>query len=442
MAGEKGFSVRRMETEVVHGSTHVKRGDDKDQEYYYYLSNLDQNIAVVMKTVHVYRAVEGKSTEEVCRVMKEALAKILVHYYPCEGSLTISQEGKLIVRCDGSGVPFVEAVADCDLDVLGDISIPDPQKLSKLVYQLPQQDLNIFQAPLLAVQVTRFKCGGFVLVMSNNHCLADGISAVEFLHSWAETARGLPLTIPPFLDRRIQLPRSPPKIEFDHDEFTEVDDVSDMASLYQTQELQYGCFTFNVDKLSSLKEMAMQDGLIDSCTSFSVLSAFTWRARTRALKMGPGQKTKLLFAVDGRSRMEPPLPKGFYGNGIVLACCICDAGELIDQPLSFAVQIVQNTIKNTTDAYIRSAIDYFETTRARPTLTGTLLITAWTRLGFRTTDFGWGEAAQTGPPELPQKEVALFLPHSKEKKSIVLLLGLPASCMVQFEQLVESIGEI
>lgn len=277
--------------------------------------------------------------------------------------------------------------------------------------------------------------------MAKNHCLSDGMAVVEFLRSWAEMARGIPLTVPPVLDRSIQQPRNPPKIEFHHDEFTEVEDVSNLTDLYKGEELQHRCFTFNVDKLTTLKEMAMQDGTVASCTSFVVLTAFTWRARTKALKMGPGQKTKLLFAVDGRRKMEPPLPAGFYGNGIVLVCCLCDAGELLDRPLSYAVEMVQNTIQNTTDGYIRSVIDYFEITRARPSLTGTLLITAWNRLGLRLSDFGWGEAAQTGPAELPQKEVAFFLPHAKELKSLVLVLGLPASCMNQFEELVENIGQ-
>ncbi|KAG0456345.1 hypothetical protein HPP92_024133 [Vanilla planifolia] len=75
---------------------------------------------------------------------------------------------------------------------------------------------------------------------------------------------------------------------------------------------------------------------------------------------------------------------------------------------------------------MRSAIDYFEATRARPSLSATLLITTWSRLAFHTTDFGWGAAA-VGPVALPEKEVILFLSNGKEKRSINVLLGLPAS---------------
>lgn len=161
-----------------------------------------------------------------------------------------------------------------------------------------------------------------------------------------------------------------------------------------------------------------------------------WRARTKALGFQPNQRTKLLFAVDGRSRFNPPLPKGYFGNGIVLTNSLCRAGELLDNPLSYAVGLVQEAVNMVTDDYMRSAIDYFEVTRARPSLSSTLLITTWSRLSFHTSDFGWGEPTLSGPVALPEKEVILFLSHGKERKSINVLMGLPASAMNIFEELV------
>ncbi|KAE8720083.1 Actin-related protein 2 [Hibiscus syriacus] len=75
-------------------------------------------------------------------------------------------------------------------------------------------------------------------------------------------------------------------------------------------------------------------------------------ARTKALNMLSDQQTKLLFEVDDRHRFNPPLPE---------------------------------------DDYMRSAMDYFEVTRVRPSFSFSLLITARSRLSFHTTDFGWGE---------------------------------------------------
>lgn len=438
MAEENGNSevtistITRSEPVLVYPAEETGAADGE----YFFLSNLDQNIAVIMKTVHLYKANERRSSDNVCQVIKEALAEVLVRFYPLSGSLTISSEGKLIVRCDGHGVPFVEAVADCAMEELGDISTPDPEKLGKLVYTDPGAK-NFLETPLLTVQVTRFRCGGFVLGLAMNHCMVDGVAAVEFVTSWAETARGLPLSTPPFLDRTILRPREPPKPEFPHHEFDDIEDVSNLAELYNSKPLLHRSFAFDAGKLARLVQMATEDGAVEGCSRFAALTALVWRARTRALKMGPHQKTKLLFAVDGRTRLAPPIPVGFFGNGIVLACCLCEAGELLDRPLSFAVRLVQKAVQGTTDGFIRSAIDYYEATRARPSPMATLLLTVWNRLGFSSPDFGWGEAVQVGPADLPQKDVALFLPHQKETKTTVVVLQLPASSMEVFQELMD-----
>ncbi|GMN57466.1 hypothetical protein TIFTF001_026587 [Ficus carica] len=47
--------------------------------------------------------------------------------------------------------------------------------------------------------VTPFKCGGFVLGQCLNHCMVDGIDAMEFVDSWGETSGRVPLTFPPIL---------------------------------------------------------------------------------------------------------------------------------------------------------------------------------------------------------------------------------------------------
>jgi len=316
---------------------------------------------------------------------------------------------------------------------LEDISKPDKVMLGKLVYAVPGAK-NVLEIPPLVAQVTKFKCGGFILGLSMNHCMFDGLAAMEFVNSWAETARGLPLSVPPFIDRTILKARTPPSIQFPHNEFAQIDDLSS-TTLYQ-EEMVYKSFIFVSEKLDQLKHKAMEEGLT-KCTSFEALSGFVWRARTRALNMLPDQQTKLLFAVDGRQRFEPPLPKGYFGNGIVLTNSICNAGELAERPVSFAVGLVQEAVKLVSDGYMRSAVDYFEATRSRPSLAATLLITTWSRLSFHTTDFGWGEPVQSGPVVLPEKEVILFLSNGRERRSINVLLGLPKSAMLTFEELME-----
>ncbi|XAR50360.1 Omega-hydroxypalmitate O-feruloyl transferase [Bertholletia excelsa] len=400
----------------------------------YFLSNLDQNIAVVVRTIYCFKS-EERGNEKASQVIKDALSKVLVHYYPLAGRLAISPEMKLIVDCTGEGGVFVEAEANCRIDEIGDNTKPDPVTLGKLVYDIPGAK-HILEIPPLVAQVTKFKCGGFVLGLCMNHCMFDGLGAMEFVNAWGETARGLPLNVPPFKDRTILKARIPPQIEFPHYEFAEIEDISNTFDLYK-EEMLYRSFCFDPEKIEQLKKRAMEDGVLQKCTSFEVLSAFVWKARSQALKLKPDQQTKLLFAVDGRSRFNPPLPEGYFGNGIVLTNSLCFSGELVKKPLSFAVGLVQDAINMVTDSYMRSALDYFEVTRSRPSLAATLLITTWSRLSFHTTDFGWGEPILSGPVALPEKEVTLFLSHGEKRKSINVLLGLPASVMKTFQELMK-----
>ncbi|CAO2147249.1 unnamed protein product [Urochloa humidicola] len=438
-ASQPQLTVKRGEPTLVPPASPTPTGEQ------YYLSNLDQNIAVIVQTVYCYKAAAPSNSDDnnkdVAAELRDALARVLVHYHPLAGRLGISPEMKLTVELTGEGAVFVEADADgCDLADFGDLTKPDPAALGQLVYSVPGAK-NILEMPPMTAQVTRFRCGGFALGLAMNHCMFDGIGAMEFVNSWAETARGAAeLTVPPFLDRSLLQPRSPPSPAFPHHEFAEIPDVSDTAALYASQDLLYRSFTFDPDRLERVRSLALAggDGLT-RCTTFEALSGLVWRARTKALALAPEQRTKLLFAVDGRRRFTPPLPRGYFGNGIVLTNAIATAGELLSEPVSRAAALVQEAVRLVTDEYMRSAVDYFEATRARPSLASTLLITTWSRLEFHGADFGWGEPVMSGPVTLPEKEVILFLAHGKERKSINVLLGLPATAMEAFQEIMDEI---
>ncbi|KAF8762431.1 hypothetical protein HU200_009391 [Digitaria exilis] len=411
----------------------------------YYLSNLDQNIAVIVQTVYCFRAADSSSVSD---VLRESLANVLVHYYPLAGRLTISGEGKLAVDCTGDGAVFVEAEADCAMADIGDVTEPDPSVLGKLVYSVPGAK-NILEMPLLAAQVTKFTCGGFVLGLAINHCMFDGVGAMQFVNSWGKTARGLPLSLPPALDRAVLRARDPPRLEFPHHEFAPVTGDEDDDNQDDGKALLYRSFRFTPASISRLKAMAAQpmeeEGVRRrACTTFEALAGFVWSARTRALGMGPSRRSKLLFAVDGRPRFAPPLPAGYFGNAIVLTSASCAAGELAAPQV--AVRLVRGAVEAVTDKYMRSAVDYFEATRARPSLASTLVITAWSRLPFRAADFGWGPPAAYGPAALPEKEVALFLSCGGGEEEgggggVRVLLGLPPAAMAEFQRLVEEVTE-
>lgn len=119
----------------------------------YLLSNLDQNIAVIVRTIYCFKSDE-KGNANAAEVIKNALKKVLVHYYPLSGRLTISSEGKVIVNCTGEGALFVEAEANCAMEEIGDITKPAPDTLGKLVYDVPGAK-NILEMPPLVAQVLK-----------------------------------------------------------------------------------------------------------------------------------------------------------------------------------------------------------------------------------------------------------------------------------------------
>ncbi|XP_021846195.2 omega-hydroxypalmitate O-feruloyl transferase-like [Spinacia oleracea] len=429
-----------MESVVCNGKFELKIKQDEPtrvppveetEKGHHFLCNLDQNLAAIIKTIHLYKSPD-KGNEDAAKVIRESLSKALVHFYPLAGRLTISPEGKLIVDCTGEGPPFVEAEANCSVSELLSIASVDPMVLKNLVYEVPGAK-NIIETPVFTVQVTKFNCGAFAVGIGMNHCMADGISGVEFLNSWGEIARGLPLSTPPSLDRTNLKARDPPQIDFPHNEFVDIEDISNTHDLYEEEEMVYKAFPFNTEKLVRLKEKALEGGVLSKCTTFEALTALVWRARCKSLKMHHDQQTKLLFAVDVRSKLNPNLPKGFFGNGMFLTNALCKAGDLLDSPLSHAVELVQGAVKVVTDSYMRSSIDYFEMKRVRPSINGTLVVTAWSRLDLLSANFGWGKTIYSGPADVPGKEVVLFLPSGEDKRSINVHLEMPISAMKTFE---------
>ncbi|XP_034915012.1 omega-hydroxypalmitate O-feruloyl transferase-like [Populus alba] len=217
---------------------------------------------------------------------------------------------------------------------------------------------------------------------------------MEFIKSWAETARGMPLITKPVLDRSILRSRQPPKIDFPFGQYAPVvtSNLSNISNPFQGEQILKKCFLFDSNKFVILKNMAMKDGTIKTCSDFTALTAFVWRARSKALQMNPDQTTQLLFMVDVRSKLNPPLPKGYFSNEIVISTCLGRSGELIKNPLSFAVEEVQNGIKMVNEEFVRSWIDCFEEMRAKDVpLLSHFIVSSWIRLPTECADFGWGE---------------------------------------------------
>ncbi|CAN1838959.1 Omega-hydroxypalmitate O-feruloyl transferase [Linum perenne] len=406
----------------------------------YFLSNIDDDLTI-LRTIYCFKS-DSRGNDAAGDVIKDALSKVLVHYYPLAGRVTVTPEGKFAVKCTGEGVVFVEAEANCALKDV-DFSRPDKVTRAKLVVnEVP----GILNAPILYCspiffQVTKFECGGFTLGISFNHLLADGQSAVEFIISWAEIARGIsPISNPPFLDRTILKARIPLQIPFHHPEFDSIEHKSADINPFLNQPNVSEYIHFTPQMIQTLKSRAAAESLENRAPStYEALSAFVWIARTKALQMSPDQLTKILLVANTRGKFNPPLPKGYFGNAIKFTPALSSAAELVQNPISYTVSKVREAIKMVSeDGYLRSAIDYYELTKAkRPRGFGTFTATSWSRLDFEATDFGWGGAILTEAAEIPSEDTVVFLAHPTEKRSINVFVALPVAAMDVFKGLVQ-----
>lgn len=89
------------------------------------------------------------------KVIREALSKTLVFYYPLAGRLREGDGRKLAVECTGEGVIFVEGDADVTLEQFGDALEPPFPCFEELLFDVPGSS-GILDCPLLHIQVFSF----------------------------------------------------------------------------------------------------------------------------------------------------------------------------------------------------------------------------------------------------------------------------------------------
>lgn len=415
-----------------------------------YLSNLDDHLLVRCRfdTLLVYNndCHNIYATTNPVKVIRDALSLVLFHYYPLAGRVRRIQDSrKLQVDCTGEGALFVEAVTNNNLSLLGEFEDLKEQ----LLFQFPVT-AEIEEVPPLIFQITRFACGGFVLGVSFNHCLCDGRGAAQFIKGLAEIARGeAKLSIEPVWKREILKPQQPPHpVLFQHDELPESGFmVNPNCSLRQqlpnvkAEDLVLTPFFLSSDALQRLKQPIVKD-LKEDCTTFEVLAALAWRARTRVLEIPLNNPVRFLFGVDIRRAFDPPIVEGYYGNGSYMACARnITAEKVVNGSLSHVVKMIKEAKLRLNEEYLRSSIAFLEMERSSPKIADVHMcledtyLTDWRWLGFNQVDFGWGEPLIACPGNWLKILICpvAFLPPPKTKSGVTMVFCVPRSALKTLE---------
>uniref|UniRef100_A0A0E0LM07 Uncharacterized protein n=1 Tax=Oryza punctata TaxID=4537 RepID=A0A0E0LM07_ORYPU len=438
MATTLAFTVTRSAPELVAPSRATPRelrplSDIDDQDgLRFYRSGL-----------HFFRAstaTGAAGAADPAAVVRKGLADALVHYYPVAGRIReVEPARKLVVDCTGDGVVFVEADADVSLSDFGDVLCPPFPCYQELLCEPDGNCAAVVGRPLLFVQVTRLRCGGFVFGLQICHNIADAAGTVQLLRAIGEMSRGMPApTVMPVWARELLMARSPPVVTHRHPEYDETAAGGNHDVLGHHEPLVQRAFFFGPKEMSALRELVARSG--DSgagkrISRFDMLAAFLWQRRAAALKYADDDEVRVMFVVNARGR-SPPLPAGFYGNAFAFAVAACTAGRLCDSPLADVLNMVAGAkARAASEGNLQSVADLMAQ-RARPRFgraARTYLVSDVTRAGFEGVDFGWGEGAYGGPAAATLATFHLTVKDASGEEVIAVPMCLPAPAMERLE---------
>ncbi|GMN23477.1 hypothetical protein TIFTF001_000125 [Ficus carica] len=382
--------------------------------------------------------------QDAAEVIKEALSKALVYYYPLAGRLKRQQDdGRLKLTCNANGVPFLVASADCSLSSLNYFDGIDVQITKQFIFDSPPRDCP------LVFQVTKFSCGGFAIGFGMSHSVCDGFGATEFFRAVTELSRGpTEPTVKPVWERE-RLVGNPTKgllqSSVGKDSFA-------ISPHLPTSDIVHECLSITSNGVKRLKEASSL-----SFTTIEIVGAFVWRARFRALELNTEGKTCFLLTAGIRKLLDPPLPKGYYGNAILPSSIELLGKDLNEQPLSETAKLIKECKRRMLDKdFIKKSVDDLETLISQKrdakneACGATTVLTDWRNLELlEEIGFAWEPVNVTALPwdMFGYVDLCFLLPPPAKKSSDAptkggevaarILVSLPRPVMAKFKEEME-----
>ncbi|KAE8674543.1 anthranilate N-hydroxycinamoyl/bensoiltransferase-like family protein [Hibiscus syriacus] len=298
------------------------------------------------------------SINDVLERLKKSLDIALRHFYPLAGRIVAKKEENppsysVFVDCNNSpGAKFIHAAADISVS-----DIVSPTYVPLVVQSFFDHDRAINYdgqtRPLLSIQVTELVDGVFI-GCSMNHAIGDGTSFWHFFNALSEIFQSqddnVKISRPPVFERWFPEGYGPLlKLPFAHED--------EFISTFEAPQLLERIFHFSAESIAELKKRANTEYRTTKISSFQSLSAFVWRAITRARRFSSEMVIGCRLAINNRSRLEPPLSPDYFGNSIQTVRAVTTAGELLEHDLGWAAWKLHQAVVNHTDESVRGFVN-------------------------------------------------------------------------------------
>ncbi|KAJ6827850.1 putative 3'-N-debenzoyl-2'-deoxytaxol N-benzoyltransferase [Iris pallida] len=392
------LSVTKLNTVLITPSEPTPSGHDLP------LSFVDRLVFInsYIETLHVFG--EGK---EPAKVIREALAKALVPYYPVAGRIIAGSDGgERRVACTGEGVWFVEASAGCTLQDVGYFASYPLMVADEQLLPSPPPGISKDGLPFM-IQVTEFKCGGFTIGLRWSHVMFDGIGVGQFEMAIAEIARsGLKQpSLTPLWRREAIL--SPPNPQLGTQSVAP-------GIPYTAFEFEFCTVDISLDSINKSKEQFTKE-TGEICSTFDVITANLWRSRTRAIDMPSDTSVYVNFPANVRQALQNKGTlqegSGYYGNcayGIVVEA---PSGKIATCSFSEIVMLIKEAKGRLTTKLSRwlEGDPHEFPLQVTPNYES-IYLTDWRLLGSSKADYGWGTPKHIVPCRIDSPvNVCVFL---------------------------------
>ncbi|MCD7462434.1 hypothetical protein HAX54_048538 [Datura stramonium] len=309
--------------------------------------------------------------------LKTSLSHTLHFFPPLAGRFSTTKAANdtvsFFINCNNAGVEFIHATAP-EVTVS---TILHSTRVPLIVHHLfPLNNIRNFECvtkPLFGVQITELTDGYFI-GCTMSHSLADGTCFWHFFNSWSEISRGCEvISRIPVLERyfpeKMDLPiRLPLKL--------------DDKKLYEKIEvptLVERIFHLSKESIAKLKGKANSEMGVNSISSLQAFLAHLWRSVTRCRKLDADEEVTINVIIGTRSRVNPPLEEGYFGNAAHFKAVKTTAGELLENGLGWAAMQINKMV---TDQSYKEVMKFYKEWAKKPMLITTSSVLVGSKLGI------------------------------------------------------------